>query len=248
MRMNGKLMLAVLMLATASTNAMAGSDDMLPGTFAANISVANDYVFRGFTQVGEDDVAVQGGIDWYSGAGAGISNAGVYFGAQAVNMNFGLPGEGDVKLDVYGGYKANIDNFSYDIGAIKYFHPSTAKALEYDWYEVQGKVGYDFGLAKVTAGVAYTPDFFGGLGDGWYYSGKVKVPLNFGLDGLSVDGTVGYQNLETGFEDIMDYSVGVTYAWEWFTTDVRFHDTDGNSLGCKKICDSRVVVKVSRSF
>ncbi len=244
MQTNGKMLLAALMLATASTSAMAGPDDMQPGTFAATVSVANDYVFRGFTQIGDDDVAVQGGLDWY---GVG----GVYFGALASNVKYGIPGEGDVKLDVYGGYKGQIDNFSYDVGATKYFYPSTAKALEYDWFEVSGKVGYDFGLAKVTAGAAYTPDYNGGLGGSWYYSGKLKVPLNFdgmGLEGLSVDGTIGYQDMKTGFESITDYSVGITYKMEWFDTDVRFHDTDGNSISCKKICDSRVVVKVSRSF
>lgn len=54
--------------------------------------------------------------------------------------------------------------------------------------------------------------------------------------------------MKGGLDSIADYSVGLTYAMEWFTTDVRFHDTDGNSISCRKICDSRVVVKVSRSF
>ncbi len=243
MQTNGKMLLAAFMLSAAGTTAMAGPDEMEPGTFAANIAVTNDYVFRGFTQT-QEDWAVQGGFDWYS-------LGGVYFGTSASNIEFGIPGEGDFKLDVYGGYKGQIENFSYDVGAIKYFYPSSAKALEYDWYEVSGKVGYDFGVAKVSAGVAYTPDFFGGLDDGFYYSGKVKVPLNFGgmgLEGLSVDGTIGYQDLKTGFDSIADYSVGVTYAMQWFTTDVRFVDTDGDKIGCRKVCDSRVVVKVSRSF
>lgn len=238
MQTNAKTLLAGLMLAMAATTVHAGNDEMLPGTFAANIAVTNDYVFRGFTQT-QEDAAVQGGIDWYS-------LSGVYFGAWASNFDFGLPGEGDVKLDVYGGYKGKIDNFSYDISATRYFYPSTAKALDYDWYEFAGKVGYDFGVASVSGGVAYTPDFFGGLDDGFYYSGKVKVPVGF--EGLSVDATIGYQDLKTGRDSIADYSIGATYAMEWFTTDVRFIDTDGDKVGCRKVCDSRVVVKLSRSF
>jgi uncharacterized protein (TIGR02001 family) len=109
-----------------------------------------------------------------------------------------------------------------------------------------GKAGYDLDFAAVTAGISYTPDFFGGLDDSWYYQGKLTVPVGF--EGLSVDGTIGFQDFKNPFPDVVDYSVGISYAMKWFTTDVRYIDTDGPSAGCRDICDGRVVVKFSRSF
>lgn len=168
MQMNTKMLLAALMLATAPAIALASPDDMLPGTFEANLSVANDYVFRGFTQT-EEDVAVQGGLDWYAVGG-------VYFGASAANVKFGIPGESDVKLDVYGGYKGQVDNFSYDVGATKILlSRHRQRGLKYDWYEVSGKAGYISASLRSRQALPITPNFFGGLDDSLYYSGKLKV-------------------------------------------------------------------------
>jgi len=235
----GRLIFAALLLGATTTAAMAqDKGGFLPGTVSGNVALTNDYVFRGFTQT-QQDVAIQGGLDWDTGHG-------FYIGAWASNVQFGVPGEGDVELDLYGGYRGSFGKFTYDVGAIGYLYPGTDKALNYNWWEASAKVGYDFGLATVGASVNYTPDFFGGLGDGWYYAGKVTVPL---AEGLSVDGTIGLQDLEAPFDDIVDYSLGVTYAIpQWFTADVRFVDTDAPSGVCLDICDSRWVFKISRSF
>ena len=236
----GRLMFAALLLGTATTPAVAQDDDWLPGTFTGNVALTNDYVFRGFTQT-EEKAAIQGGLDWDSGHG-------VYLGTWASNIQFGIPGEGSMELEAFGGYRGSIGKFTYDIGAVGNFYPGSNKALDYQWWEATGKVGYDFGFAAVSAGIAYTPDFFGGLDDSYYYSGKVTVPLPVGIDGLSVDGTIGRQDLKTPFMDVTDYSVGITYAMKWFTTDVRYINTDSPKALCAKICDGRVVVKISRSF
>lgn len=234
----GRFIFAALLVGVAATPAAAQDDKWLPGNFAANVAIASDYVFRGFTQT-QEAAAIQGGLDWDSGHG-------FYLGTWASNIQFGIPGEGSAELDVYGGYKGSTGKFTYDIGAIRYFYPGTNKALDYQWWEATAKVGYDFGVAAVTGGIAYTPDFFGGLDDSWYYSGKVTVPV--GIEGLTVDGTVGFQNLKSPFTDVVDYSFGVAYAMKWFTTEVRYINTDSPAAICNKICDNRVVVKISRSF
>jgi len=235
----GRLFFAALSLVAATTAAVAQDDDgLLPGTFTGNVALTNDYVFRGYTQT-QEDVAIQGGFDWDSGFG-------VYVGTWASNFQFGFPGEGSTELDVYGGYKGAIGDFTYDIGAIGYLYPGTIKALDYEWWEASAKAGYDFGVAAVSGSISYTPDYFGGLDKSWYYAGKLSAPI--GLDGLTIDGTIGRQDLTGGLDDVTDYSVGITYAMKWFTTDLRYHDTNGDSVACKSVCDSRVVVKVSRSF
>jgi hypothetical protein len=218
-----RLIFAALLLGATTTAAVADDDKgLLPWGLSANLAFTNDYVFRGFTQT-QEDIAVQGGLDWDSGMG-------IYLGAWASNVKpFGIPGEGDVELDLYGGYKGTIGNLSYN------------------WWEASAKVGYDFGFAALSGSVNYTPDFFGGLDDGWYYAAKVAVPIP-AIQGLTFDATIGKQDLKSPITDIIDYSIGVSYAMKWFNTEVRYIDTDGDRNVCKNICDSRFVVKVSRSF
>ncbi len=232
------LLLGALALPAAAAEEAKKEESMLPGTFTGNVALTNDYVFRGYTQTLEK-AAVQGGLDWDSGVG-------FYLGTWGSNMKFGAPGEGSLEWDVYGGYKGAIDKFTYDVGVLGYLYPGTAKALKYNWWEGHVVVGYDFGVAQTSAGVYYTPDYFGGNGNGVYYMGKVLVPLASLVEGLTIDGTIGRTDVKGTALDYTDYSVGITYAFKWFTTDVRWYDTDVK--GCKNVCDSRVVVKISRAF
>lgn len=233
-------LIAGLLLGAMALPAVAAEEEagMLPGTFTGNVALTNDYVFRGYTQ-NTEDAAIQGGLDWDSGVG-------FYIGTWGSNAKFGLPGEGSIEWDIYGGYKGAIGKFTYDIGVLGYIYPGAAKALKYNWWESHVVAGYDFGAAQVSAGVYYTPDYFGGNGSGVYYMGKVLVPLASMVEGLSIDATVGRTDVKGTALDYTDYSVGITYAFKWFTTDVRFYDTDVKV--CKDICDSRVVVKFSRAF
>ena len=208
------------------------------GTFTGNVAITNDYVYRGYTQTMEK-AAIQGGFDWDSGVG-------VYLGTWGSNAKFGAPNEGSMEWDVYGGYKGAIDKFTYDVGALAYLYPGAAKSLNYNWWEAHVVVGYDFDVVQTSAGIYYTPDYFGANGHGVYYTGKVLVPLKSIAEGLSIDGTVGRTDVKGTALDYTDFSVGITYAFKWFTTDVRWYDTDVK--GCTHVCDSRVVVKISRSF
>ncbi len=238
----GRLVATALLLGATTTAAMAQEEGgLLPGSFTGNVALTNDYVFRGFTQT-QEKAAIQGGLDWDTGMG-------FYLGTWASNIQFGLPGEGSMEWDVYGGYRGAIDKFTYDVGLIGYLYPGTDAGLTYKWWEVSAKVGYDFDFAALSAGVSYTPDYFGGLDNAVYYTGKLAVPVTIsGLEGLTIDGTVGLQNMKSPFTDTMDYSIGVAYAMEWFTTEVRYINTDGSAALCRNVCDGRVVVKVSRSF
>lgn len=211
-------------------------DSKLPGEVSGNVTLTSDYVFRGFTQANEDP-AIQGGLDWDSGAG-------FYLGTWGSNVNFGDGDEASVELDVYGGYAGEIDGFSYDVGFLYYWYPGAASALSYDFWEVYGSVGYDFGPAAVSFGLAYTPDNFGGTDDGLYFQGGISVPLG---DMFSMDANLNYSDVDPAFgDDYFDWNVGATASFEWFDADLRYIDTDIS--GCTGVCDSRVVFSVSRSF
>ncbi len=213
----------------------AAQDMSLPGEFSGNVSVGTDYVFRGFSQTLEEPT-IQGGLDWDSGVG-------VYVGMWGSNVNFGDGDNAHVEMDFYAGYAGEIDAFSYDVGFLYYLYPGAANALNYDFWEIYGSVGYDFGPAAISAGIAWTPDNFGGTDDAVYYSGGISVPI---AEILSVDANIGYYDF-TGGGNYTDWNVGTTLnVYDWFDADLRYYDTD--VTGCVNSCESRVVFSVSRSF
>ncbi len=64
-------------------------------TFAVNVGITSDYVFRGFSQTHEYDPGVQGGVDATMGLG--------YAGVWASNVGFG--NGTDAEVDLYGGVR-----------------------------------------------------------------------------------------------------------------------------------------------
>jgi len=228
------LLIAGLGIGTAAP--ASAQDSALPGEFSGNVTLTNDYVFRGYTQTNEDP-AIQGGLDWDSGAG-------FYLGTWGSNVNFGDGDEASVELDVYGGYAGEVNGLSYDVGFIYYWYPGAAGALNYDFWEVYGALGYDFGPAAVSFGLAYTPENFGDTDDGLYFQSGISVPVT---DTFSVDANLNYYDVELPFgADYFDWNIGATVSLEWFDADLRYVDTDVSN--CSGVCDSRVVFSVSRSF
>ena len=211
-------------------------DNPLPGSVSGNVALVSDYVFRGVSQT-SNEVAVQGGFDWDTGAG-------FHFGVWGSSLNFADANAATTEVDLYGGYGGTIDNFSYDVGFIYYWYPGAPGALNYDLWEVYGKAGYDFGPAALTAGVAYTPDNFGSTGDATYFNALLSVPL---MDVFSISSGVGYWALTNGIKDQVDWNAGATLSvYDWFDIDARYYDSDVTSLG--NLADERFVLKISRAF
>lgn len=209
-------------------------DSALPGTFTGNVALTSDYVFRGVTQTLQDP-AIQGGLDWDSGAG-------FYVGTWASSIEFG--DDASMELDLYGGYRGTIDNFSYDVGFLYYAYPG-ASASGYEFWEVYGKAGYNFGPAALTLGVNYTPDNFGPANNDQsiYYSSLLSVPVG---DMFTLSAGADYSALE-GVKNYADWNIGGTINIpEWFSLDLRYYDTDLHSAG--NLADDRFVVKISRAF
>lgn len=228
------LLLASLSLGIANSASAQESD--LPGSFSGNVTLTTDYAYRGFTQANEDP-AVQGGLDWES-------DNGFYVGTWGSNVNFGDGDEASIEIDVYGGYAGEIEGFSYDIGYIYYLYPGVPGAFDYDFWEIYGSVGYDFGPAALSLGLAYTPENFGNTNDGLYFQSGISMPLG---EMFSVDANLNYYDVDPAFgEDYLDWSIGGTLSLDWFDADLRYIDTD--IANCAGVCDARVVFSISRSF
>jgi uncharacterized protein (TIGR02001 family) len=211
------------------------SSNPLPGTFSGNIALTNNYMFRGVTQT-TNNAAVQGGFDWDTGMG-------LHFGTWASSLNFSDGNNATTEVDLYGGYGGKIDNFSYDVGFMYYWYPGATSAAQYDFWEVYGKAGYDFGVASVSTGIAYTPDNTVTNLDATYVNAQLTVPV---IDMLSVSGGVGYYFYDR-IKDQTDWNVGATLkVYNWFDIDARYYDSDNKALG--NFADEKFVVSIKRTF
>lgn len=227
------LLLATVLVAFAVSN-QAGAQEESP--LSANLTVTTDYVFRGYTQTGENP-AVQGGLDW---AGSG----GWYVGTWASNIDFGSGDDASVEVDIYGGYAWEANGVSYDVGVLYYAYPGAESSSGYDFVEAYAGLGYDLDAVSLSGAVHFTPDNFGETGTGWYLTGGLSGALS---DAVSVDANVGFSQVTEDFgEDYLDWNVGLSYAFSSVALDLRYHDTDLPE--CAGSCDARVVLSLSAEF
>ena len=223
---------SVAALAGFSAKAIAQEESSI----SANLAVTSDYVFRGYTQTGEDP-AVQGGVDW-------ADSSGWYVGAWASNIDFGPGDDASVEVDLYGGYSWETNDVSFDVGVLYYAYPGADSDSGYDFIEAYAGLGYDIDPISVSWAVSYTPDNFGETGAGWYLNGGLSSGLS---DALSVDANVGYSMVTNEFgPDYLDWNVGLSYSFSRLALDLRYHDTDASE--CAGVCDGRLVLSLSTEF
>lgn len=256
--------LAPVLLLVLTTPAWADSheaaeDDWFPGEFTANVGFTTDYVFRGISQTNEHG-AVQGGIDYGLDLGEYVS---FYVGGWGSNVNFGDGDEAQVEIDVYGGLTGTIGNFSWDVTSIWYEYPGADNDLDYDFWEFGPSVGYDFGVASVSAGYLWSPEFLAQSGDGHWFYGGVEVPMPEDAMpswlGLAFSGNVAHQAIDKdsvfGVPDYMTWDAGATLSAFGLDFDIRYFDTDisrdscfGGGSSAGDLCAERIVGTISKSF
>ncbi len=106
--MNKRIPLTLAAAVLAATGTVTAQAAGLSG----NISMTNNYIFRGVTQT-SDEAAVQGGLDWEN-------DSGVYLGTWISNLS-----GGGYEWDLYGGYKFDAGPVGLDVGFISYEYPVT---------------------------------------------------------------------------------------------------------------------------
>lgn len=231
-----KAFLAGLTLVSLSPLAAQASENMLDGSFSGNVSLNTDWIFRGVSMTNEGP-AVQGKV-FYN------TDTGVYLGVWGSNVNFNDGDEAHVEVNYYAGYASGIGNWKYDLGLIYYSYPGADSSLDYDFIEAAASMAYDFDLFSVGGAFNYSPDYWGGTGDSFYYAGNVHVPLpaNFGIGGH-----VGYHDIDD-LPDRTEWGGYVGYNWEQFDFAVKYTDTDLTRTECPDGCDEHITFSVTRSF
>ncbi|GAW41228.1 Bacterial protein of unknown function [Brevundimonas sp. SH203] len=210
-----------------SSPALAQSDVKV----AWNVGVVSDYIFRGFSQTGEDP-AIQGGVDLTSGK--------FYAGAWASNVDFG--DKTDAEVDVYGGYRTEAAGFAWDFGVIGYLYAGEPKGADYNYAEFKAAASRAVGPATLGAAVYYSPDFYGADKEATYaeLNGAFAPAPKW-----TVSGAVGRQWLDVG-KDYNTWNLGVGYALtDKLGLDVRYYDTNVKGTPA---ADDRIVGGLKLTF
>jgi len=100
------------------------------GSLSANVSMTNNYIWRGLTQT-ENEAAVQGGIDY-------AADSGFYVGTWASNVNYGAGDVYSYEHDIYAGYAFEAGGMTFDVGYLYYNYDSEAN---FDFGEVYATIG-----------------------------------------------------------------------------------------------------------
>jgi uncharacterized protein (TIGR02001 family) len=237
-------------LAVSSAPAMAEEKSGFPGSFSANISLTSEYYFRGLSQT-DDAPAIQGGFDYEVPLGKPVA---LYLGVWGSNVDFneaaGVDGA-TIEIDYYGGLRGSIGDtgVSWDVGFIYYTYPGADSSLDYDFIEAQAALGYDFGVASVTASINYSPENFGESGTAFYPKLAVEVPVS-GIKDLTLSGHVAKQYIDKeavfGSPDYVEWNFGIGYSVAGFDLAVNYTDTDISPSADAN--DAMVLFTVGRSF
>lgn len=243
--MTFKTLASALALSIITIGTAQAATDTVPGnwgSFSATVGAYSDYRFRGITQ-SDEHPAVQGSIDW-------AHDSGLYLGVWASNVDFN-DNDTHIETDIYGGFKVQSNDLSFDVGLLGYLYPDADRDRDYDYMEAKIAGGYAFGESNVGASINYSPNNFADTGPATYIGLTADTPL--ASTGLTLAGSVGRQWIdeETNFgaPDYTDWSVGVSYDWQGFALSAKYIDTsaDGSTL-CPDNCSGTVVVGISRSF
>ncbi|MDM8545146.1 TorF family putative porin [Candidatus Venteria ishoeyi] len=205
---------------------------------SANVSMASDYVWRGFSQTYKKP-AIQGGLDL-------VHDSGLYVGTWASNVRFvpdGAVSDGaQVEWDTYLGYSTEFKNgMGLDMGYNHYFYPGANSERNYDFGEFYVKGSYSF----LTLSYNYSPEFFGNSGKAHY----VGLGAEYGLPyDITLSGAVGRQNLK-GDGDYTDWSIGLGKSFFGLDFSLAYVDTNiKDADDADDLAAARAVFSVGKTF
>jgi uncharacterized protein (TIGR02001 family) len=213
------------MSAACAASLCAGISAAQESQFSASgtLGVVSDYVFRGFSQTGNDP-AIQASVTLSHESGA-------YVGLWGSNIDFG--NDADYELDAFVGYGGAIgENTTFDVNVTYYAYPNAPGELNYDYLEVIGTITQSFGDASVYGKVALSPDFFGETGFATWVGTGAAYQVS---DMFKVSGNIGYQWIDdnelAAIPDYFHYDVGASATFDLLTIDLRYHGTDIKGVG-----------------
>ncbi len=239
----------------APGTAPAAAEPASPHTFAYNVGLFSQYIFRGLTQTGEE-AALQGGVD-YSHA------SGLYAGAWASNISWledaAAYKNSSLELDLYGGYRNTIGDtgIGYDVGLLQYVYPGDKNpgVKSAETTEVYGSLSYKWVSAKLSVVASDGAWGFRNADGTWYADISANIPI--ADTGMTANLHVGRQDFSGSGNDVFNYTdwkIGATKSWSngvnvgGYYTDtnakkVVWTDSSGQFLG-----DKQFTVFIQKTF
>jgi uncharacterized protein (TIGR02001 family) len=217
------ILAAMALAASAALPSLAYAD------VAFNAGVVTDYRYRGISQ-SRLKPAVQGGVDYSAGA--------FYLGAWASTIKWTKDnnGGGNVELDLYGGYKAELaKDTTLDVGLLAYVYPSNGLKPSANTTEIYGALTFGAFTAKYSHS---TTHLFGSANSKG--SGYLDLNATFDVGGFSVTPHIGRQTVKNNggfsYTDISltvskEVSKGLTLSGAVIDTNTAAYLGKGKDLG-----------------
>ncbi len=230
-------------------------------SYSVNAAVTTDYIFRGISQSSESP-AVSAGLD----VSYGIFYAG--FWGSSIDFDPPLGLDANVEMDVYAGIKPVLGPVTFDLGILGYLYPGADDSVvkngfeEADYLELKAGASITpFTNASLSVTAYYSPDFSGFIDEAFAVEGAAGYTFPaIGRFTPSISGLVGYQTgdaqsnaapiVQAAEDEYTYWNVGASVAFDKFTVDVRYWDTDisdksnggaGNLFAFETYADERVV-------
>jgi len=256
------LALAISALAGGALAQSAPAPAPAPATspITANVTVVNDYRYRGISQ-SNFQPAIQGGFDYAHESGFYIGNwnssiswISDTYAAATTPTTVSAP----VEMDFYAGFKKELiaPGFASDIGVLQYYYPmkGTLSSSTYNTVTRQGNadrqatgqnpntteayIAQNFTFGPVTGFVKFSyslTNLFGFYNSAGSYYPDLTVNYDTGVWGLTLNGHVGYQyiaNNKPGYDfSYTDYKLGVTKDFGGgLSANVSYVGTDAKSV------------------
>ncbi len=207
-----------LAIATLAGGAMAESapapaPEPEKSPITANVTITNDYRYRGISQ-SNFQPAIQGGFDYAHESGfyignwnssiSWISDSYGYSGSAVGKNSAGKAVSAPVEMDFYAGFKKELigPGFATDLGVLQYYYPSNGspwtqispQAANPNSTEIYVAQNFTFGALSGFVKVSYSvTTLFGFANSSGSYYPDLTVNYDTGFWGLTLNGHVGYQ-------------------------------------------------------
>jgi len=169
----------------------------------ANVTVVNDYRYRGISQ-SNFKPAIQGGFDYAHESGFYIGNwnssiSWISDSYNNANLGTSSPVSSSIEMDFYAGIKKELigEGFASDFGVLQYYYPTSGLpngAINPNTTELYAAQNFTAGPVTgfVKFSYALTNTFANYNSKGSYYP-DLTVNYDTGVWGLALNGHVGYQ-------------------------------------------------------
>lgn len=235
--MGNKIIMAGLLAASVLLPTAAAAEG-LPGEISGGVAFTTDYIYRGISQT-DGGPAIQGNLDYTQNI--------FYIGAWGSSVDFG--DDTTMELDLYAGVAPTLNNITIDVGVLYYAYPDSPELPtgEQNFLEVYGGVSAPVGPVELGAKISYSPNFYGEVGDAFYYQLTASIDLSeqTDIEGFGISGGYGFSRFDNDMlaDDYDDWNIGISASVVGLDLDLRYYDTTGFSGN-----DEAVVFTVSKSF